>query len=62
MLGILFYGQLKPRNMCDATDRVLTECERHILAITANFDKDRPEGGESLGNANLEGYIGLGLG
>lgn len=44
MLRILVYSKLKPIDSGNATDRVLAECERHVLWITADLDKNRAKG------------------
>jgi hypothetical protein len=40
---------------------VLTECERHLLAITTDLDPDRTELAEDLSDCNFKRLIGLGL-
>jgi hypothetical protein len=43
------------------TYTVLTECERHLFAITSDLDPDRTELTEDLSDCNFKRLIGLGL-
>ena len=43
------------------TYTILTESERHQLAITSDLDPDRTELTEDLSDGNFEGLVGLGL-